>query len=189
MGCADSCGDGTDLDPAAGRIRCSGGATVGIFGRTGAGKTALLRLLARLETPPEGAVLVDGVDLTRVDLGEWRRRTTLVPQAPFLWWTGDPPRADYDVAHRRRRQDLAPGELRYRETGSLYLTRVHVYREQRNRIGGRVALFVMDEVEGIDIDGPLDLELASRRLATLHPDPHPAPPPSAPHPSAPEETP
>ncbi len=114
----------------------------------------------------------------------------VVPQAPFLWWTGDPPRADYDVAHRRRRQDLAPGELRYRETGSLYLTRVHVYREQRNRIGGRVALFVMDEVEGIDIDGPLDLELASRRLATLHPAPHPsAPHPSAPHPSAPEETP
>ncbi len=62
-----------------------GGSTVGIFGRTGAGKSTLLRLLARLENPPEGAVLVDGVDLTRLDLDDWRRRITMVPQTPFLF--------------------------------------------------------------------------------------------------------
>ncbi len=62
-----------------------GGATIGVFGRTGSGKSTLLRLLARLETPPEGTVFVDGVDLTRVDLADWRRRMTLVPQAPFLF--------------------------------------------------------------------------------------------------------
>jgi ABC-type multidrug transport system fused ATPase/permease subunit len=62
-----------------------GGATIGVFGRTGSGKSTLLRLLARLETPPEGTVFVDGVDLTRVDLADWRRRMTLVPQSPFLF--------------------------------------------------------------------------------------------------------
>ncbi|MDP2305784.1 MAG: ABC transporter ATP-binding protein [Pseudomonadota bacterium] len=62
-----------------------GGSTVGVFGRTGAGKSTLLRLLARLDNPPEGAVFVDGVDLTRVDLGDWRRRITMVPQSTFLF--------------------------------------------------------------------------------------------------------
>lgn len=88
----------------------------------------------------------------------------VVPQAPFLWWSGDPPRADYDVAHRRRRQDLTPDLMRYRETGSLYLTRTAIYREHHNRLGGRIALFVMDEHEGIDIDGPLDLAVAAGHL-------------------------
>ena len=54
--------------------------------------------------------------------------------------------------------------MRYRETGSLYVTRTEIYLHHHNRIGGRVHLFVMDEVEGIDIDGLDDLELATRRL-------------------------
>ncbi len=91
----------------------------------------------------------------------------VVPQAPFLWWAGDPPRADYDVDHRPRRQDLTPDRLRYRETGSLYVTDRRVYDEHDNRLGGRIGLFVMDEVEGVDIDTELDLALAEQRLLAL----------------------
>ena len=77
------------------------------------------------------------------------------------------PIAAYDVTARPRRQDLTPATLRYRETGSLYLTRTWVYDELDNRIGGRVGLFVMDELEGIDVDTELDLEVADRRLTQL----------------------
>jgi CMP-N,N'-diacetyllegionaminic acid synthase len=91
----------------------------------------------------------------------------VVPQAPFLWWAGDPPRADYDVDHRPRRQDLSPDRLRYRETGSLYVTDRRVYDEHDNRLGGRIGLFVMDEVEGVDIDTELDLAVAEQRLLAL----------------------
>jgi len=91
----------------------------------------------------------------------------VVPQAPFLWWAGDPPRADYDVEHRPRRQDLTADTLRYRETGSLYLTRTGVYETRDNRLGGRVVLFVMDEVEGIDIDSEVDLTVADSELRSL----------------------
>ena len=90
----------------------------------------------------------------------------VVPQAPFLWWATDPPTADYDVDARPRRQDLRPDRLRYRETGSLYLTRTELYLERHNRLGGRIHLFVMDEVEGIDIDTGHDLEVAARRLTS-----------------------
>ena len=93
----------------------------------------------------------------------------VVPQAPFIWTGGAPPTAAYDVDARPRRQDLTPETLRYRETGSLYLTRTWVYDELDNRLGGRIGLFVMDELEGIDVDTDLDLDVADRTLARLHP--------------------
>lgn len=94
----------------------------------------------------------------------------VVPQTPFLWWTardGHGPTADFDVDHRPRRQELTDDQMRFRETGSLYVTRPWVYRERNNRIGGEIGLFVMDEVEGVDIDGPLDLALAGKTLIEM----------------------
>ncbi|WP_172191650.1 cytidylyltransferase domain-containing protein [Actinomyces faecalis] len=94
----------------------------------------------------------------------------VVPQTPFLWWTardGHGPTADFDVSRRPRRQELTEDQMRYRETGSLYVTRPWVYREQMNRIGGQIGLFIMDEVEGVDIDGPLDLALAGKTLTQM----------------------
>jgi CMP-N,N'-diacetyllegionaminic acid synthase len=96
----------------------------------------------------------------------------VVPQAPFIWTEGGAdagPTAAYDVTARPRRQDLTAQTLRYRETGSLYLTRTWVYDELDNRLGGRIGLFVMDELEGIDVDTHLDLDVAERTLARLHP--------------------
>jgi len=61
------------------------GAVVGLFGRTGSGKSTLLRLLARLFNPPAGTVMVDGRDITELDLAGWRQRVTMVPQRPFLF--------------------------------------------------------------------------------------------------------
>ena len=62
-----------------------GGSVVGLFGRTGSCKSTLLRVLARLYNPPPGTVFVDGVDLTNLDLDEWRSRLAVVPQRPFLF--------------------------------------------------------------------------------------------------------
>ncbi|MFV0463464.1 MAG: cytidylyltransferase domain-containing protein [Nostocoides sp.] len=91
----------------------------------------------------------------------------VVPQAPFIWSLGEPPTAAYDVASRPRRQDLTPHTLRYRETGSLYVTATRVYREQHNRLGGRIGLFIMDEIEGVDIDSDLDLRLTEQTLSRI----------------------
>ncbi len=61
------------------------GATVGIFGRTGSGKSTLVRLLSRLYNPPAGAMMVDDVDIRDLDLDTWRSRLAVVPQRPFLF--------------------------------------------------------------------------------------------------------
>ena len=61
------------------------GSTLGIFGATGSGKTTLIRLLTRLETPPPGTIRVNGVDIRDVDAGALRRATAVVPQTPYLF--------------------------------------------------------------------------------------------------------
>ncbi|MDQ0922275.1 CMP-N,N'-diacetyllegionaminic acid synthase [Pseudarthrobacter sp. W1I19] len=88
----------------------------------------------------------------------------VVPQTPFLWTMGERPRADYEVGSRPRRQDLAAEDFRYRETGSLYLTRTEIYEQHHNRLGGRIGLFVMAEGEGADVDTEVDLSIAQQQM-------------------------
>lgn len=56
------------------------GETLGLLGRTGSGKTTLVRLLFRLYDPTAGRILFDGVDLTQTRLDSLRRRVGLVTQ-------------------------------------------------------------------------------------------------------------
>lgn len=67
--------------------RVGPGQTLGIFGRTGSGKTTLINLLARVYTPPAGAVRLAGKDATALPLGQLRERLAVVPQDPFLFST------------------------------------------------------------------------------------------------------
>ena len=77
----DAAGDalaGIDLHIAAGQ-------TVALVGETGAGKSTLVKLVARFYDPTAGRVTVDGVDLRDYDLGAYRRRLGIVPQEAFLF--------------------------------------------------------------------------------------------------------
>jgi len=56
------------------------GTSLAIVGQNGAGKTTLAKLLCRLHDPQGGAVTIDGVDLRRLDLDDWRTRVTAVFQ-------------------------------------------------------------------------------------------------------------
>ncbi len=61
------------------------GETVAIVGETGAGKTTLVKLLARFHDPTSGCVRVDGVDLRTVTQQSLRRQMGMVLQDPFLF--------------------------------------------------------------------------------------------------------
>ena len=61
------------------------GQTVAIVGHTGAGKTTLTSLMMRFYDVTAGQVLVDGVDLRELDLGDLRRHFAVVLQDPFLF--------------------------------------------------------------------------------------------------------
>jgi hypothetical protein len=54
-------------------LRLPAGSTVAIVGENGAGKTTLVKLLLRFYEPTAGRITVDGVDLTRFPIDDWRR--------------------------------------------------------------------------------------------------------------------
>lgn len=59
--------------------------TLAIVGHTGAGKTSVARLIARFYEFQAGELLVDGRDIRRLDLAQYRRHVGVVPQEPFLF--------------------------------------------------------------------------------------------------------
>ncbi|MBN1953557.1 MAG: ABC transporter ATP-binding protein [Anaerolineae bacterium] len=61
------------------------GETIALVGPTGAGKSTIARLLARLYDVDEGAVRIDGVDVRRIASKDLRKLVTLVPQDVFLF--------------------------------------------------------------------------------------------------------
>ena len=61
------------------------GATLGIIGSTGSGKTTLVKLIPRLYDATEGQVLIDGVDVRSMAISDVRRRIGYVPQQGFLF--------------------------------------------------------------------------------------------------------
>jgi ATP-binding cassette subfamily B protein len=63
------------------------GQCVAILGATGAGKSTLLGLIPRFYDPTRGRVLVDGMDVRRIDLDDLRRNIGLVFQESFLFST------------------------------------------------------------------------------------------------------
>jgi len=61
------------------------GETVALVGQTGAGKSTLVKLVARYYDVTGGRVLVDGTDIRDLDLASYRQRLGVVPQEAFLF--------------------------------------------------------------------------------------------------------
>ncbi|MDN5758574.1 MAG: ABC transporter ATP-binding protein/permease [Tomitella sp.] len=61
------------------------GSTVALVGRTGAGKSTIVKLLARFYDVTTGAVLVGDVDVRRFPLNDYRGRLGVVPQEAHLF--------------------------------------------------------------------------------------------------------
>lgn len=59
--------------------------TVALVGHTGAGKSSIIKLLTRFYEFQEGALLIDGRDIRRLDLNQYRQQVGLVSQTPFLF--------------------------------------------------------------------------------------------------------
>jgi ATP-binding cassette subfamily B protein/subfamily B ATP-binding cassette protein MsbA len=61
------------------------GQTVALVGETGAGKSTLVKLLARLHDPVSGSVQIDGYDLRSITQSSLRSQMGMVLQDPFLF--------------------------------------------------------------------------------------------------------
>ncbi|MEU0986774.1 ABC transporter ATP-binding protein [Streptomyces sp. NPDC005953] len=66
-------------------LRIPAGQTVAFVGETGAGKSTLVKLVARFYDPTGGRVTADGADLRELDLTAYRHRLGVVPQEAYLF--------------------------------------------------------------------------------------------------------
>ncbi|MEX5633479.1 ABC transporter ATP-binding protein [Parafrankia sp. FMc2] len=66
-------------------LRVAAGETVALVGETGAGKSTVMKLIARFYDPDDGAVRLDGWDLRTLDLRTFRSWLGYVPQEAFLF--------------------------------------------------------------------------------------------------------
>jgi ABC-type multidrug transport system fused ATPase/permease subunit len=70
----------TDVD-----LHVDAGKTVALVGPSGAGKTSMVGLIARLYDPSEGTVVVDGADIREIDVGSLRSEVAFVADDSFLF--------------------------------------------------------------------------------------------------------
>jgi ATP-binding cassette subfamily B protein len=87
-------------------VELKAGTVVAIVGENGAGKTTLVKLLCRLYQPTSGRILVDGIDVSKMPVDEWRSRIAGAFQDFFKFefiarhaiGVGDVPRLDDEPA-------------------------------------------------------------------------------------------
>ncbi|MBL6958882.1 MAG: peptidase domain-containing ABC transporter [Rhodospirillales bacterium] len=78
---------GADGPPALDNVSLSidAGQVIGVVGRSGSGKSSLLRVLQGLYKPGSGIIRIDGVDMREIDLAHLRMNTGVVLQESFLF--------------------------------------------------------------------------------------------------------
>ncbi len=81
---------------------------------------------------------------------------TVVNEKRFFWNKNGTP-MNYDYKNRPRRQDF---EGFYLENGAFYINRVKNILKDKNRLSGKIDLYVMNDYTSIEIDEPLDWHIA-----------------------------
>jgi ATP-binding cassette subfamily B protein/subfamily B ATP-binding cassette protein MsbA len=66
-------------------LHVAAGETIALVGASGAGKTTLCNLVARFYDPTAGRILLDGVDLRKIDIESYRQLIGIVEQDVFLF--------------------------------------------------------------------------------------------------------
>jgi ATP-binding cassette subfamily B protein len=61
------------------------GETVALVGQTGAGKSTVVKLIARFYDVTSGGIRIDGTDIRELDLSRYRQQLGVVPQEPYLF--------------------------------------------------------------------------------------------------------
>ena len=89
-------GEGKVLDGVSFSVRK--GEFIGFVGQSGAGKSTIVSLLARLYEPDRGRILANGRSIDTFDVESWRERVAVVRQNPYLFT--DTLRYNLTVGHR-----------------------------------------------------------------------------------------
>ncbi|HEX2130883.1 MAG TPA: ABC transporter transmembrane domain-containing protein [Actinophytocola sp.] len=148
---------GADRDAVSGiTLSVSPGETIALVGPTGAGKSTVVKLIARFYDPTGGTVLVDGVDVRDYEPSAYRQHLGVVPQEPHLF-SGD---VASNVAYGGR-DGSGPAEVEaaVRAVGALPMVaelpagfRQHVGERGQGLSAGQRQLLALARAELVDPD-------------------------------------
>jgi ATP-binding cassette subfamily B protein len=155
------------------------GETVALVGETGAGKSTVMKLLARFYDPDRGSVQFDGHDLRTLDLRSFRSQLGYVPQEAFLF-SGS---VRDNIAYGRREVDDALVEQAARAVGAHeFIAELsggyhHILSERGQSLSsGQRQLIALARAELVDpaillldeATSNLDLSTEARVTAAMH---------------------
>lgn len=67
------------------KLKVAPGESIAVVGESGAGKSTILNLLIGFQQPIEGKILIDDINMTNLDMTEFRRQIAVVPQNTMLF--------------------------------------------------------------------------------------------------------
>ncbi|MCW2524799.1 MAG: sle, partial [Frankiales bacterium] len=151
------------------------GQSIALVGQTGAGKSTVVKLIARFYDPTDGSVQVDARDLRTLDLEQYRHQLGYVPQEAYL----SPGTVRDAIAYGRPEASDAEVESAAREVGAhqMIATLAGGYRHQvgergRNLSAGQRQLIALARAQLVDPEillldeATAALDLASEALVT-----------------------
>ncbi len=80
-------------------------------------------------------------------------------------WSENAKSINYDYKNRPLRQEK---KLEFAENGSIYVTKKKLFLREKNRLGGKIVMYVMPKWMSFEIDDPFDLKLVEYLITTRY---------------------
>jgi ATP-binding cassette subfamily B protein len=115
-------------------FKLNAGMSLGIFGKTGAGKSSLVQLLCRLYDPSEGKILINDISYQQLELNAYRKKIGYVPQDVFLFSDS----IENNIAFGLNKEDFNEDEIKTAAESAGLLNEIETFNDSfQTKIGER----------------------------------------------------
>jgi len=110
------------------------GMSLGIFGKTGAGKSSLVQLLCRLYDPSEGEIFINDISYQQLEINAYRKKIGYVPQDVFLFSDS----IENNIAFGLNKEDFNEDEITTSAESAGLLNEIETFNDSfQTKIGER----------------------------------------------------